>query len=210
VLEATTEAEGEREKTCVVCGNKITEPIPKLEPPPHIHNYSATVIQPTCQSQGYTRYTCACGHAYNGEFLPAQSHLYGDWTTITPATTSSTGSRSCSCIHCGQTLTEAIPQLSIEDAELYEKYVDTGILIERLPDGAIDYSYGTVSVTDTRSWGEPPSVRILNMTGLRITYQKQDGSPVEVMLEPIEGYARWMVIQKDGSYTLSLFGDFND
>ena len=120
------------------------------------------------------------------------------------------GVRQAICEYCGHCLTETLPKLGKDDAELYEKYVDTCIEIRHNPDGAINYSYNTVSVTDIRDWGEPPSVRLLNTTGLRITYQKQDGSSVEVMLEPIEGYARWMVIQKDGSYTLSLFGDFDD
>lgn len=38
----------------------------------HIHSYSSTVISPTCKEQGWTKFTCDCGHTYNGDFLSAR------------------------------------------------------------------------------------------------------------------------------------------
>ena len=32
--------------------------------PAHTHSYTETVTPPTCKDQGYTTYTCSCGHSY--------------------------------------------------------------------------------------------------------------------------------------------------
>ncbi len=210
VLDATSEAEGEKEKICTVCGSKSTEAIPKLGAPVHEHTYTAKFITADCSTGGYTRYSCACGAYYDGNVVSARGHSYGSFETTVWPTQTSTGVRQAFCEYCGHCLTETIPKLSIEDAELYENYIDSQITIERLPDGAIDYSYGTVSVTDTRSWGDPPTIHINNNDALHIIYLSRDGNKVEFTLDPIPGYSRWMVIHEDGSFTTSLFGDFND
>lgn len=50
------------------------------------HNYKATVTAPTCDSEGYTTYTCTlCNDMYLGEKTPAKGHTYAGGT----------------CIHCG-------------------------------------------------------------------------------------------------------------
>ena len=42
----------------------------------HIHNYSAVVTPPTCTEDGYTTYTCSCGHNYTADFVDALGHDY--------------------------------------------------------------------------------------------------------------------------------------
>lgn len=80
--EATTFREGERIRKCVDCGDSQHESIDKLPPeetpshteppatePPHVHDYSERVIDPTTESQGYTEYTCSgCGHTYRDNY----------------------------------------------------------------------------------------------------------------------------------------------
>ena len=63
-----------------------TTPAPTEEPtkpeptePPHTHNYSASVTQPTCTTQGYTTYTCNCGHSYKDNYTNG-SHNYSNGT----------------------------------------------------------------------------------------------------------------------------------
>ena len=41
---------------------------------PHVHAYSAVVTAPTCTAQGYTTYTCECGHSYIGDRTAALGH----------------------------------------------------------------------------------------------------------------------------------------
>ncbi len=47
------------------------------------HNYTPTVVAPTCTENGYTLYECACGDKYRGDTTPALGHDYvesGDTT----------------------------------------------------------------------------------------------------------------------------------
>jgi hypothetical protein len=42
--------------------------------------YVSEVIAPTCEKDGYTKYTCkACGHTYKAEETKAYGHDYGEW-----------------------------------------------------------------------------------------------------------------------------------
>ncbi len=40
------------------------------------HHYEATVTEPTCETAGYTTYTCACGDSYVGDEVAAAGHQY--------------------------------------------------------------------------------------------------------------------------------------
>ncbi len=42
------------------------------------HTYTSAVTDPTCTSQGYTEYTCACGYSYIGDYLCELGHSYED------------------------------------------------------------------------------------------------------------------------------------
>ena len=53
--------------TCTRCGDTYTE---------HTHSYTTTVVEPTCTMQGYTLYTCACGHSYQDNVVAALGHDY--------------------------------------------------------------------------------------------------------------------------------------
>ena len=40
----------------------------------HVHDYSETVVSPTCEEEGYTIYTCECGNTFNGNKKKALGH----------------------------------------------------------------------------------------------------------------------------------------
>ena len=207
---ATTDTPGEKTRSCKTCGAVKTEVIPKLVSDEHTHSYASTVVAPTCSDKGYTRYTCSCGASYDDNEVSALGHLYGDWTVTKQPTTTSTGTRVCVCAKCGHELTEKIDKLEPEVAEKYESYVDSRVEITTLPDGALYYHYEKVTLIDTRSWGDPPSIRITSSGGFKITYFKKDGSKVEKTLKPVDGYVNRMVIFDNGSYQTNLIGDFSD
>lgn len=71
---------------------------PVATEPPHQHSYSATVIAPTCNEKGYTKYTCACGYSYNDNYTAALGHHYID-EVIAP-TTSAQGYTKHTCDRC--------------------------------------------------------------------------------------------------------------
>ena len=42
----------------------------------HTHEWEAAVTAPTCTSQGFTTYTCQCGHSYVGSYTEAAGHSW--------------------------------------------------------------------------------------------------------------------------------------
>ena len=53
--------------TCTRCGDSYSG---------HQHTYTETVTEPTCEQDGYTTYTCACGYSYTDNVVPALGHDY--------------------------------------------------------------------------------------------------------------------------------------
>lgn len=84
----------------------------------HIHNYiPGEPVPPTCETRGYTIYTCECGDTYRDNETPAVGHSYGGWTVMREATETHTGLRERSCGVCGNTQSEIIPKLDPEPSE---------------------------------------------------------------------------------------------
>ncbi|MBO7156745.1 MAG: hypothetical protein J6V83_05010, partial [Clostridia bacterium] len=66
------------------------------------HEYDdGEVTAPTCTEQGYTTYTCSCGHNYIGDEVgvDATAHAYGNWEEVTPATCDQDGEEKRVCAH---------------------------------------------------------------------------------------------------------------
>jgi hypothetical protein len=67
---ADNEYESYKVYTCTRCGSKYNTKIKK-------HKYSTVVTQPTCQSQGYTTYSCTdCDYTYVGDYTSQIPHTY--------------------------------------------------------------------------------------------------------------------------------------
>ena len=50
----------------------------KSEPiPPHVHNHTPVITNPTCTEQGYTTWTCTCGDSYVDTYKDALGHDFG-------------------------------------------------------------------------------------------------------------------------------------
>ena len=71
IIEATENLVGSKKQTCSVCGYENIVETPKLD---HVHNYTSEVIKPTCEDEGYTGYTCACGDVYIDSIVDALGH----------------------------------------------------------------------------------------------------------------------------------------
>ena len=99
--EATEEAEGSKERTCTVCGYKVTEAIAKLE---HKHTYSDSWTKDATHHW----HASTCGHEVTEG---KAAHTFGDWTTTKEPTEEETGTREKSCTVCGYKVTEAIAKL---------------------------------------------------------------------------------------------------
>ena len=111
----------------------------------HTHSYNAgEVIAPTCTTAGYTVYTCACGHSYNGDETAALGHSY-------------VGGK---CSACGDTKVVTLPGdfNSWETVEMtwtangytYVMYLDAGTYkFKLIKDGTWLGNNGTIEDTTT-------------------------------------------------------------
>lgn len=82
---------------------------PATEPPAdHMHSYTETVIEPTCTKEGYTRYACDCGYAYNGTIKPATGHNMKETDRVN-YTCDTAGHYTMTCTDCGYEETHEIP-----------------------------------------------------------------------------------------------------
>ena len=53
---------------CIRCGEK--------DPDSHTHEYTKTVVAPTCTTRGYTEHVCSCGSSYKTDYTAALGHDY--------------------------------------------------------------------------------------------------------------------------------------
>ena len=113
ITPATEGKDGEETRACTRdnCDYTETRKIPKLD---HTHEYTETVVEPTCTTKGYTLHKCECGDEYKDNETEALGHLFGEWKTITPATEEKDGeeTRACTRDNCDYTETRKIPALS--------------------------------------------------------------------------------------------------
>ena len=81
---------------CSVCNYREYREMDMLE-----HTYQAIVIEPTCTENGYTTYSCVCGHSYVGDEVDALGHAFGKWTVSVAPTCTENGEEERSCTRCG-------------------------------------------------------------------------------------------------------------
>ncbi|MBQ7905311.1 MAG: formylglycine-generating enzyme family protein [Spirochaetaceae bacterium] len=90
--EATEEAEGSKERTCTVCGHKVTEVIAKLE---HTHKFA----EEWSKDKNNHWHASTCGHdVIEGK----EEHSFGDWIIRKEATKDVEGSKYRICAVCNE------------------------------------------------------------------------------------------------------------
>ena len=84
------------------------------------HDYQKSVVQPTCETGGYTRYTCArCADTYTENPVKKLLHWYGEWSPNGEGTHSADCRRE-GCKHTGKVNCETFEyRLRFADAEDY-------------------------------------------------------------------------------------------
>ena len=82
------------------------------------HSYSQVVTAPTCTAQGYTTYTCHCGHSYTDNYVGAKGHTPGAAASCTTAQT---------CTVCNAELAPAKGHTEVIDAAVAPTCTATGL-----------------------------------------------------------------------------------
>ncbi len=84
----------------------------------HKHSYTAKVTAPTCDSQGYTTYTCTCGANYRDNYKSNLSHSWGEWTTVQEPANGVDGKAVRKCKLCNLEDTKVLPFVFESDTPL--------------------------------------------------------------------------------------------
>ncbi|MBR5536670.1 MAG: leucine-rich repeat domain-containing protein, partial [Clostridia bacterium] len=88
-------------QTCTVCGTELA--------PANGHAHEAMVTAPTCTTDGYTTYICACGDSYVVDAVPAKGHAHE--AVVTAPTCTEEGYTTYTCA-CGDTyVADKVPAL---------------------------------------------------------------------------------------------------
>ena len=78
-------------KTCSRCNYTTYAELPALN-----HDYQAVTVEPTCEADGYTIFTCSrCKDSYTADPTDKLGHQFGAWSP------NGTGSQSASCLRDG-------------------------------------------------------------------------------------------------------------
>lgn len=86
---------GERKLACRNCEYVRIESLPELG-----HDYKETIVQPECDAEGYTIYSCTrCGDEYKDNFTQKLPHNYEP--TVVPSTCTERGYTKYTCTACG-------------------------------------------------------------------------------------------------------------
>ncbi len=78
----------------------------------HTHSYTPSVTDPTCITEGYTTYTCACGDSYRDNIIPAAGHRWDEGVVTVEPTETESGLQTFTCLVCGETKIRIIPDLN--------------------------------------------------------------------------------------------------
>lgn len=99
-VEPTATTYGKKIRTCELCyGGQEANIDPITAEEGHEHSYTAHVMAPTCEMNGYTTYTCSCGHAYTGDETAPTGHTFE--TETIPPTADAQGYDLHICTKCG-------------------------------------------------------------------------------------------------------------
>lgn len=141
---------------------KPTQPAPtKPAENKHEHSYTSKVTSPTCESKGYTTYTCSCGNSYKSDYKDATGHNYKT-ETVAP-TTEAKGYDIHTCSKCGKSYkdnyTDKLPAPTepapTEPAECTNHEASADVLASVTVSGnwynaRCHCDYGTLYTADTR------------------------------------------------------------
>lgn len=89
----------------------------------HTHDYIKTVVEPTCEQDGYTSYSCECGAQYTENVVLAQGHSFGGWVKKVAPTETKVGTEERYCKFCNKIETREIPKLVAGHSHSYTSSV---------------------------------------------------------------------------------------
>ena len=180
------------------------------------HNYTSTIVYPTCEEEGYTLYECSCGYTFKSTYVKALGHREVTWIIDENPTCQKEGTEHAECERCGKNLMQTGTISKIDHNYVNNKCTMCG------KEEYINFGrYPQTVVTDTNLIKELDKITITNEFGYieynGNEYKKQvadrwnsnsifqngnevvDGATYYFKVEPI----KWRVLEtSNGSYKL--------
>ncbi|MBQ7939135.1 MAG: hypothetical protein IJ281_02010 [Clostridia bacterium] len=153
VLDSCTDATTDTDHNCDVCDKKdITT-----------HEYTAKVTAPTCEAEGYTTYTCNCGHTYTADETEKIPHTEEILPAKDPTCTETGLTEGKKCSVCNEVLVaqQTIPakgHTEVIDAAKAPTCTETGltegkhcsvcgaVIVEQTEIDALGHTFGSTTV----------------------------------------------------------------
>ncbi len=73
------------------------------------HEHHCTVTPPTCESEGFTTHTCACGDSYVDSYVDAAGHEQSEWMQAKAPDCTEGGEERRVCVRCNYDETREVP-----------------------------------------------------------------------------------------------------
>lgn len=97
----------------------------------HIHNYVESIIEPTCEEEGYTLYVCqSCGYSYTDNYVDEKGHYWDNASIIKEPTCLEDGSVKYNCMNCDEVKYDIIEKSGhniIDDEEVEPTFTSDGL-----------------------------------------------------------------------------------
>lgn len=133
--------------TCKNCDYTTYKELPIL-----MHNYTETVVAPTCESKGYTLYSCTrCQNSYQANEKAKLPHKESDWIISEPATCVDSGKEIIECEVCHTITNEREIEALGHDIINHEA-------LEATCENIGHYAYQTCSRCDYTTYEEIPAL----------------------------------------------------
>lgn len=133
--------------TCKNCDYTTYKELPIL-----MHNYIETVVPPTCESKGYTLYSCTrCQNSYQANEKAKLPHKESDWIISEPATCVDSGKEIIECEVCHTIIKEREIEALGHDIINHEA-------LEATCENIGHYAYQTCSRCDYTTYEEIPAL----------------------------------------------------
>lgn len=133
--------------TCKNCDYTTYKELPIL-----MHNYTETVVPPTCESKGYTLYSCTrCQNSYQANEKAKLPHKESDWIISEPATCVDSGKEIIECEVCHTITNEREIEALGHDIINHEA-------LEATCENIGHYAYQTCSRCDYTTYEEIPAL----------------------------------------------------
>ncbi len=189
-----------------------------------VHVYESVVTEPTCETQGYTTYTCSdCGHSYISDYVAKLEHDYQEGACV------DCEKEAILYGSCGDNASYYVYELDhLEETKYYLEIVGTGAITSnpwssyssevvklKVAEGITDMGSASLTYNVSGSWitsGDviySPTIGHSSSTTYRITFTSSGSFSYEYRVSSESGYD-YLTIKRNGEQIHRISGTGGD